>query len=44
VLTFVLQFYQNTLLMNKVGGCYLPSIARRQYFSIIFNEKSTHYT
>jgi hypothetical protein len=44
VCTFILQFYLNTLLMNKVGECYLTSIVRRQYFSIIFNEKSAHYT
>jgi hypothetical protein len=25
--------------MNKVGECYLSSIMRRHYFSIIFNEK-----
>jgi hypothetical protein len=30
--------------MVKVGECYLPSIVRRQYFSIIFCEKSVHYT
>jgi len=40
---FILQFYFNTLFMNKVGECDLPSIVRRQYFSIIFNEKSGHY-
>ena len=34
----------STLFMNKVGECYLPSIVQRQYFSIIFNEKSVHYT
>ncbi len=44
VRTFILQCYINTLLMNKVGECYLPSIVRMQYFSIIFNEKSAHYT
>ncbi len=40
VRTFILQFYLNTLFMNKVGECYLPSIVRSQYFSIIFNTKS----
>jgi hypothetical protein len=44
VRTFTLQFYLNTLFMNKVGECYLPSILRRQYFSIIFNDKSANYT
>ncbi len=44
VRTLNLQFYLNTLLTNKVGECYLPSIVRMQYFSIIFNEKSVHYT
>ncbi len=44
VRTFILQFYLNTVYMNKVGKCYLPSIVRRQYFSIIFNEKSVHNT
>jgi len=39
VRTFILQFYLNTLFMNKVGECYLPSIVRRQYISIIFKEK-----
>ncbi len=43
VCTFILQFYLNTLFMNKVGECYLPSIVPRQYFSIIFNEKSAQY-
>jgi hypothetical protein len=42
--TFILQFYLNTLFMNKVGEYYLPSIVRRQYFTIILNEKSAHYT
>ncbi len=37
--TFLSQFYHNTLFMNKVGECYLPRIVRKQYFSIIFNEK-----
>jgi hypothetical protein len=32
-------FYLNTLFMNKIGECYLLSIVRRHYFSIIFNEK-----
>ncbi len=41
--TFILQFYMNTLFMNMVGECYLPSRVRTQYFSIIFNEKSVHY-
>jgi hypothetical protein len=40
VRTFILQFSLNTLFMNKVGECYLPSIVRSQYFSIIFNTKS----
>jgi NAD binding domain of 6-phosphogluconate dehydrogenase len=44
VRTFILQFYLNALLMNKIGKCYLPSIVHRHYFSIIFNEKSAHYT
>jgi hypothetical protein len=44
VCTFILIFYPNTLLINKVGEYYLPSIVRNQYFSIIFNEKSLHYT
>jgi hypothetical protein len=39
VCTFILQFYLNTLLMNKIGVCCLPSIVHAQYFSIIFNEK-----
>jgi hypothetical protein len=39
VCTFILL---NTLLMNK-AECYLPSIVRMQYFSIIFYEKSVHY-
>ncbi len=39
--TFILQFYLNTLYINKVGECYLPSTVRRQYFSIIFNEKKS---
>jgi hypothetical protein len=30
--------------MIKVGECYLPSIVRMKYFSIIFNEKSAHST
>jgi hypothetical protein len=30
--------------MSKVGERYLPSIVRRKYCSIIFNEKSVHYT
>ncbi len=34
VRTFILQFYQNTLFVNKVGECYLPM--RRQYFSITY--------
>ncbi len=38
--TYILQFYLNTLFMNKVGECYLPSILSRHYVSIIFNEKS----
>ncbi len=42
--TFILQFFLNTLFMNKVGECYLPSRMRKQYVSIIFNEKSAHYT
>jgi hypothetical protein len=29
--------------MNKVGERFLPSIMLRQYLSIIFNEKSSHY-
>jgi hypothetical protein len=37
--TFILQFYPNTLFMNKVGECSLPNIVGGQYFSIIFNEK-----
>jgi len=37
--TIILQFYLNTLFMNKVGECYLPSIVRRQYFRIIFQWK-----
>jgi hypothetical protein len=44
VRTLILQFYQNTLFVNKVGKCYLPSIVCRQYYSIIFNEKSAHCT
>ncbi len=44
VCTFILQFYLNILFMNKVGECYIPSIVHMQYFSIIFNEKSAHYT
>ncbi len=44
VRTFILLFFLNTMLTNKVGECYLPSIVRMQYFSIIFNEKSVHYT
>jgi hypothetical protein len=32
VRTFILQFYLNTLFMNKVGECYLPSIVHRQHF------------
>ncbi len=36
---FILQFYLNTLFMNKVSECYLARIVRMQYFSIIFNEK-----
>jgi hypothetical protein len=39
VCTFILQFYLNTLLMNKVGECYLQSIVRIEYFSFIFREK-----
>jgi hypothetical protein len=42
--TFILQFYLNTLLMNKVSECYLPSIMGMRYFSNIFNEKSVHFT
>jgi hypothetical protein len=42
--TFILQYYVNTLFMNKFSECYLPSIVHRQYFSISFNEKSAHYT
>ncbi len=42
--TLILQFYLNTLFMNKVGECYLPSIVCRQYFSITFNEKCVHYS
>ena len=42
--SFIFQFYLNFLFMNKVGECYLPSIVRRQYFSIIFNEKSADYS
>jgi hypothetical protein len=30
--------------MNKVGEYYIPIIVRVLYFSIIFNEKSVHYT
>jgi hypothetical protein len=44
VCTFILQFYLNTLFMNKLGECYPPSTVHRQFFSIIFNEKSAHYT
>jgi len=40
--TYEFEFYLNTLLMNKVGECYLPSIVCTQYFSIIFGEKSGH--
>jgi hypothetical protein len=43
VWAFILQFYLNTLLMTKVGECYVPIIVHTQYFSIIFNEKSAHY-
>ena len=39
VCTFILEFYLNTLHMNKVGECCLPSVVRMQYFSIIFKEK-----
>jgi hypothetical protein len=39
VRTFILQFYQNTLFMNKVGEFLLPSTVRMQYLCIIFNEK-----
>jgi hypothetical protein len=39
VRTFILQFYLNTLFVNEIGECYLQSIVREQYFSIIFNEK-----
>ncbi len=39
VSTFILQFDLDTLFMNKVGECYLPSIVRRQYFRIIFQWK-----
>ncbi len=42
VRTVILQFYPNTLFMNKVGECYLPSKVHRQYFSIIFNGKKLH--
>ena len=44
VRTFILQFYLNTLSMNKVDEFYLPNIVRMKYFSIIFNEKSVHST
>ncbi len=44
VYNFILQFYLNTLFMNKVGECYLPSIVRRQYYAIILNEKRMLYT
>jgi len=44
VRTFILQFYLNTRFMNRVGECYFSSIVRRQYFSIILNEKSADYT
>ncbi len=44
VRTFILQFYLNTLFMNKVGECYLQSIMQPKYFSIILNKKSVHYT
>ncbi len=37
--TFNLQFYLNTLFMNKVGESCLPRIVRTQYFSITLNEK-----
>jgi len=44
VCTFILQSYLNTLFMNKGGEWYHPSIMCKEYFSIIFNEKSSQYT
>ncbi len=41
--TFILQFDLNTLYLNEVGDCYVPSMVRRKYFSINLNEKSVHY-
>ncbi len=39
VRTFILQFDLNTLFMNEVGDCYVPSMVGRKYFSSNMNEK-----
>ncbi len=39
LLTFIFQLYLNTLFMNEVGECYLPSIVGKHCFRIILNEK-----
>ncbi len=43
-MSVVCTYYLNNLFMNKVGECNLSSIVHRNYFIIIFNEKSVHYT